>query len=85
MGICLDTEGALQFPQLVERGFWKEVEHPELGTSLTYPGGFARFTEAECGIRRRAPHIGEHNNEIYHQQMGMSKKELADLKRRHVI
>ena len=85
LGICLDAEGALQFPQLVERGFWKEVEHPELGTSLIYPGGFARFTEAECGMRRRAPHIGEHNNEIYHQQMGMSKKELADLKRRHVI
>lgn len=85
LGICLDAEGALQFHQLAERGFWKEVEHPELGTSLIYPGGFARFTEAECGIRHRAPHIGEHNNEIYHQEMGMSEKELADLKRRHVI
>ena len=84
MGICLNAEGALKFPQLVERGFWKEVEYPE-GMNLIYPGGFARFTEAECGVRRRAPHIGEHNNEIYHQEMGFSKKELADLKRRHVI
>jgi crotonobetainyl-CoA:carnitine CoA-transferase CaiB-like acyl-CoA transferase len=85
LGICLDAEGALQFAQLVERGFWTAVDHPELGTSLTYPGGFARFTEGECGIRSRAPHIGEHNNDIYYQEMGMSKKELAALKRRHVI
>jgi crotonobetainyl-CoA:carnitine CoA-transferase CaiB-like acyl-CoA transferase len=85
LGICLDAEGALRFPQLVKRGFWKTVEHPELGTSLTYPGGFARFTEAECGMRCRAPHIGEHNNEIYRQEMGMSEKELAALKQRHVI
>jgi crotonobetainyl-CoA:carnitine CoA-transferase CaiB-like acyl-CoA transferase len=85
LGICLDAEGAFRFPQLVERGFWKEVEHPELGTSLTYPGGFARFTGAECGIRRRAPHIGEHNDEVYHREMGMSEKDLEDLKRRRVI
>jgi crotonobetainyl-CoA:carnitine CoA-transferase CaiB-like acyl-CoA transferase len=85
LGICLDAKGALKFPQLVERGFWKEVAYPELGMNLIYPGGFARFTEAECGVRRRAPYIGEHNDEIYHQEMGFSKKELADLKRRHVI
>jgi benzylsuccinate CoA-transferase BbsE subunit len=85
LGICLDVKGALHFDQLIDRGFWKELEHPELGTSFTYPGGFARFTDAECGIRRRAPHIGEHNKEIYCQEMGISESGLATLKQRHVI
>ena len=85
LGICLNAEGALKFPQLKERGFWKTLEHPELDASLPYPGGFARFTDAECGIRFRAPHIGEHNTAIYAGEMGMSKKELVSLKRRRII
>ncbi len=75
----------LKFPQLVERDFWIEVMHPELGTNITYPGGFAKFTEAECGIRFRAPLIGEHNDEVYKKELGLSTEELVALKQRRVI
>jgi len=85
LGVCLTAGDALKFPHYRERGFWTEVEHPELGTSITYPGGFARFTEADCGIKHRAPLIGEHNDEIYRQEMGMSAVELVTLKQRSVI
>ena len=80
LGVCLTAEEVLNFPQYRERNFWVKVEHQELGTYLTYPGSFVKFSEAECGIKRRAPLIGEHNFEIYCQGLGFSQKELVDLK-----
>jgi len=71
-------------PQLSARSFWQEVEHPELGTAITYPGAFVQPSETTCGIRRRAPLIGEHNEEIY-GELGLSKDELAVLKQAGII
>jgi formyl-CoA transferase len=70
--------------QLASREYWTEVEHPELGISITYPGPFARLTLTPCPIRRRAPLIGEHNQEIY-QKLGVSPEELVALKGANVI
>jgi len=72
-------------PQLAARKFWVEVEHPELGTTLTYPGAFANTSEAPPRIRRRAPLIGEHNKEIYEEEMGISREKLVILKQAGVI
>ena len=71
-------------PQLKARDFWQEVEHPELNRSLTYPGGFARFSEFPCRIYRRAPLIGEHNREVY-EEMGLDAGELVRLENEGVI
>src|SRR3990170_64809 len=72
----LTPKDQLEFPQLVAREFWQKVEHPELGADLTYPGGFVRLSDGECRIRRRAPLIGEHNEGIYGEEIGLSKREL---------
>jgi formyl-CoA transferase len=61
------------------------VEHPELARSIVYPGCFARFSGAPCRIRRRAPLIGEHNQEIYHGELGMPQEELVRLKEAGII
>ncbi|MFC2014488.1 CaiB/BaiF CoA transferase family protein [Chloroflexota bacterium] len=71
--------------QLIARGFWVEVEHPELGTTITYPGAFATTSEAPPRISRRAPLIGEHNEEIYGEELGISKEQLVVLKQGGVI
>jgi len=71
--------------QLSSRHFWVEVEHPELGTKLTYPGAFAASNEAPPRITRRAPLIGEHNEDIYEGELGMSRGELVRLKQAGVI
>jgi crotonobetainyl-CoA:carnitine CoA-transferase CaiB-like acyl-CoA transferase len=81
----LNPKDQLEFPQLVERDFWQEVAHPELGTKITYPGAFIKPGVGGCGIRFRAPLIGEHNDEIYKKELGMSNEELVDLKQRRVI
>ena len=75
----------LESTQLAAREFWQKVEHPELGTTLTYPGAFANASEAPPRISRRAPRIGEHNQEIYEQELGLSTEELKTLKQAGVI
>ena len=79
------TTDILRSPQLPSRGFWMEVEHPELGTTITYPGAFAHSSEAPPRISRRAPLVGEHNGEIYEKELGLSKEEILALKQANVI
>ena len=71
--------------QLQSRSFWVEVDHPELGTSVTYPGPFLKATGTPPSIRRRAPLIGEHNAEIYGGELGISEAELEGLRKAGVI
>jgi crotonobetainyl-CoA:carnitine CoA-transferase CaiB-like acyl-CoA transferase len=71
--------------QLKERGFWIEVEHPELGARLTYPGAFVKSTEIRTEASHRAPLIGEHNEEIYVKGLGFSHAELTMLKQAKII
>ncbi|MFC1978246.1 CoA transferase, partial [Chloroflexota bacterium] len=68
------TKEVLESVQLAAREFWVEVEHPELGTTITYPGAFGRSSEAPPRISRRAPLIGEHNHEIYENELGISRQ-----------
>jgi crotonobetainyl-CoA:carnitine CoA-transferase CaiB-like acyl-CoA transferase len=69
---------------LKTRNFWTKVEHPELGTSITYPKEFIRSTEMDCSTRFRAPLIGEHNEEVY-KGIGLSERELTGLKEKQII
>ena len=80
-----NTKDVLESVQLAAREFFVELEHPELGTSITYPGSFIKTTEAPPRVSRRAPLIGEHNQEIYEEELGISKEELVILKQVKVI
>jgi crotonobetainyl-CoA:carnitine CoA-transferase CaiB-like acyl-CoA transferase len=72
-------------PQLKARDVWQDVEHPELNTSITYPASWVKMTRSACAIHRRAPSIGEHNREIYVQELGLSEGDLIVLKQGNVI
>ncbi len=67
-------------PQLAARGFWVEVEHPELGVKITYPGPFVQGNLNPVRIRRRPPLVGEHNEEVYCGLLGLSRADLARLR-----
>ncbi len=71
--------------QLAAREYWVELEHPELGTSITYPGPWAKTTEVAPTVLRRAPLIGEHNEEIYRDELGIDKTELERLKQDGIV
>jgi crotonobetainyl-CoA:carnitine CoA-transferase CaiB-like acyl-CoA transferase len=79
------TSDLLKSDQLKAREYWVDVEHPELGTKIRYPGPFAKLSETPIQITRRAPLIGEHNEEIYVKELGMSHKEMQTLKKAEVI
>ena len=64
---------------LLDRGFWVSVEHPELGRTFTYPGPAGIWNGAPWRITRRAPLIGEHNEDILCGELGISKAELSVL------
>jgi crotonobetainyl-CoA:carnitine CoA-transferase CaiB-like acyl-CoA transferase len=53
--------------QLASRNFWRELEHPELGQRVTYPGPFVNST-TPLQYRRRPPLVGEHNDEVFGEQ-----------------
>jgi crotonobetainyl-CoA:carnitine CoA-transferase CaiB-like acyl-CoA transferase len=67
------------------RDYFQQVEHPELGRSVTYPGGFVMTDRGRLAIRRRAPVIGEHNVEIYCEELGLTYAELTALRDAHVV
>ena len=71
----------LNHPQLKAREYFKEVAHPETNGSVTYPGPFVKDIEGQrVSLRRRAPFIGEHNQEIYQGELGLTTQELISLK-----
>jgi len=83
--VC-DPKDVAESPQLAAREFWVQVEHPELGETFTYPGypikigGLPPYKP-----QRRAPLIGEHNEEVYGKELGFSKEELVIHKNDGVI
>jgi crotonobetainyl-CoA:carnitine CoA-transferase CaiB-like acyl-CoA transferase len=70
---------------LQDRGFFVEVAHPELGRSFIYPGPAAIYSQSPWRISRRAPLIGEHNIEIFCDELGLSRAELAVLAESGVV
>jgi crotonobetainyl-CoA:carnitine CoA-transferase CaiB-like acyl-CoA transferase len=86
MGYPVSTaKDIMENPQLQARKVWQEVEHSELGTRMTLPGPWARMSESPCGIERRAPLIGEHNDDIYIKELGLSENDLVILKQGGII
>ncbi len=65
--------------QLAERGYFVEVEHPELGRKFRYPGAPYLFNGTPWRVSRRPPLIGEHTGEILRDELSMAPQALAAL------
>ncbi len=78
-------EALVDDPQLNYRGFFSDVEHPELSQSFRYPGGPSHFTATPWRIARRPPLLGEHNCEVYSGELGLAAGRLAELAETGVI
>jgi crotonobetainyl-CoA:carnitine CoA-transferase CaiB-like acyl-CoA transferase len=80
-----DTKDVKESPQFKAREFFVQAAHPELGQAITYPGFPVKISDRPYQVQRRAPLIGEHNEEIYIGELGLSREELVQLKANRVI
>jgi crotonobetainyl-CoA:carnitine CoA-transferase CaiB-like acyl-CoA transferase len=65
--------------QLNAREWYQQIEHPELGTTVTYPGPPYRPSETPVSIRRRPPLLGEHTQEILKADLGLTDEQITAL------
>lgn len=57
--------------QVRHRGFFTELAHPELGRTLTDSGVAYRLRGTPAQLDRRAPLLGEHNDAVYGELLGI--------------
>lgn len=79
------TKDLLEDSQLKARDFWSKVSHSEFKSSILYPGPFVRMSESPIKSSAKAPLIGEHNEQIYQDELGFSKEEVCVLKQAGII
>ncbi|MCK4361796.1 MAG: CoA transferase [Dehalococcoidia bacterium] len=75
----LDIADFYNSPHTKAREFFIEVEHPVAGKA-DYPGPPYKWTETLAVMKRPAPCLGEHNEEVYCQELGLSKDDLVALR-----
>ena len=73
-----DVADLLQDPQLEASSFWAELEHPEVGT-LKYPLGIF-YSDEVAPNRVAAPQLGQHNQAIYGDELGLTREKLENLR-----
>ena len=77
------VEQLCEDPHIKHRNMLVELEHPVLG-KVKYPGNPINLSETPVKVNRRAPLLGEHNNEILNG-LGYSDSDIARLKEEKVI
>ena len=64
---------------LNQRNFFVEVDQLNVG-KVRVPGMPSKYGNSNWEIRRSAPRLGEHNEQIFCGELGISKDRLAALK-----
>jgi CoA:oxalate CoA-transferase len=77
-------EDLLNYTQLKARKYFVEVDHPATG-KVSYPGAPFKMSETSWKIRRPAPLLGQHNEEVYCNMLGYTKEELVKLREGGII
>ena len=76
-------EETMNDPQNEHRKFFVDIAHPFVGT-LKYPTSPFRLKTSEW-VTVSPPLLGQHNDEIYSDMLGISKGELSNLTQSEVI
>jgi len=71
-----------QDPQLIARGFLREVEHPDFGRMLFPVGAIASLRGTQPDL---APRLGQHDEEVFCGEFGVPRDQLAKLKQSGVV
>ena len=83
-GPVYSVADVLADPHIKARNMIVEIEYPEVG-KITIPAVPIKLSETDTTIQKRAPMVGEHNDEVYCQLLGYSKEKLGRLSQEGVI
>jgi crotonobetainyl-CoA:carnitine CoA-transferase CaiB-like acyl-CoA transferase len=83
-GPVIDQQEAYHDAQLQSRGFFEVVKHREAGTHL-YPGMLWKMPRTPLRICRPPPCLGEHNDYVFKEVLGMPDEEITELEKEQLI
>ena len=76
--------GALDDPHTAARQMVETVEHPTIG-ALKMLGIPFKFSDTQCAVRLAPPTLGQHNDEVLHEELGLDAAAIAKLRQDKVI
>lgn len=83
-GPVLDAKELMEDPHLTDREFFETVTHPEAGTH-PYIGMYAKLSKTPGSIRKPAPRLGEDNDYVLRELLGLSTEEIDRLEAEGII
>ena len=83
-GASLNVRDIVNDPQLKERGFFLEMQHAVIG-KLTLASIPLRLSDTPAGTSTPPPLLGEHNDYVFGELLGLSSDEIARLEEQQVI
>ena len=83
-GVVQDASDLAEDPQLKQRGSFIELNHPELGKTVSDAVPI-RLSDTPARYTRAAPILGQDNDYVYGELLGLSRSELTELKKQGII
>jgi crotonobetainyl-CoA:carnitine CoA-transferase CaiB-like acyl-CoA transferase len=78
------VDQVFQAPQVLHRDMLMEVDHPTAG-KVRMAGIPVKFSKTPASVRRPPPLLGEHNEEVLKNWLGMGAAAIAELKREKIL
>ena len=83
-GTVFSHEELLSDPHLKERGYFTTMTKTEVGTHA-YPGVYAKLSKTPGDIKWPSPTLGQHNEYVLGELLGMSSEEITTLADEKII
>jgi crotonobetainyl-CoA:carnitine CoA-transferase CaiB-like acyl-CoA transferase len=84
VGAINTIDQVVAHPQVLARGALIECRHPVAGT-VKVVGPPVRLSDTPGAVRRPAPLLGEHTDEVLRERLGLDQQEIARLRRTGAI
>jgi benzylsuccinate CoA-transferase BbsF subunit len=83
-GVVQDSADLLSDPQLAHRGHWVKLRHVHLG-ELWFERSGIRFSGGSGELLTPGPNLGEHNEAVLGELLGLAAEEIARLRESGVV
>jgi crotonobetainyl-CoA:carnitine CoA-transferase CaiB-like acyl-CoA transferase len=83
-GAVLNNRQLLDDPHLNERGYFVEIDEPELGLKR-YPGQAVHLSSDPAGDWTPSPYLGQHTRELLRDLLGLADENIRSLEAKEAI